>query len=423
MLRQAYSLILLLAVPFILLRLLLKSTATPAYRQRIPERFGFFDLSSGFESAERVLWVHAVSVGEVVAAAPLVKALLASGNTSVLMTTATPTGAERAGALFGDTVRHVYAPYDLGFVVRKFLKRLQPQLLIIMETELWPNTVHYCQRAGVKILLANARLSAKSARGYERLGSMTRTMLQSIDLIAAQAEADRERFIALGAPADRIAVTGSLKFQLDTSAQASLDPLFQAVQDLPRPVVIAASTREGEESKVLDAWEKLKGNPQRPLLLLVPRHPERFDEVAALGERRGWRLQRRSEAQSVASDTDILLGDSMGEMLAYYKLADIAFVGGSLVETGCQNVLEPAAMGLPVVVGPSQFNFAHICQQLESAGGLQTVPDSSALATAITKLLNEPELRQRMGAAGRKLVAANQQALPRMLELVGKLTD
>ncbi|MEQ8315702.1 MAG: lipid IV(A) 3-deoxy-D-manno-octulosonic acid transferase [Gammaproteobacteria bacterium] len=422
MLRQVYSLLLLLATPLIVLRLYFKSVAAPSYRRRIGERFAAFSLPTQWGSAKKTLWIHAVSVGEVVAAAPLVRALLKNAEFNILMTTTTPTGAERVGALFGDTVHHVYAPYDLGFVIRKFLARVKPELLIIMETELWPNTVHFANRQGVKILLANARLSEKSARGYQRVSSMTRPLLQSIDIIAAQAEADRRRFIDLGADEKSTVVTGSLKFNIDITAdKKSSEPFFIAAGNLDRLIVIAASTREGEEARVLDAWNILTGDVHKPLLILVPRHPERFASVAELCRSQGWAVQRRSESDSIAADTDIVIGDSMGEMLAYYGLADIAFVGGSLVDTGCQNVLEPAALGVPVVVGPSQFNFEAICQQLESAGALVTVQDSSALATTLSKLLADPDERKKMGLAGQALVAENQQALPRLLELIHEL--
>ncbi len=426
MLRHLYSLLLLLTVPFIVLRLYIKSSTSPAYRQRIGERFGFIGVPASVTEAERVVWLHAVSVGETVAAAPLVKALLEKEGTAVVLTTTTPTGAERAQALFGDTVHHVYAPYDLGFVIRSFLAKVKPQLLIIMETELWPNMLHYSQMRGVKILLANARMSAKSARGYQRFGSLTHDMLQSIDIIAAQSEDDSQRLVDLGAAEKKIQVTGSLKFHVHASAEARQEAIFQSVANSSRPVVIAASTRamdkENEETKILDAWSKLSGDFDKPLLLLVPRHPERFQTVAELCRKAGWSVQRRSKAESLSTDTDILLGDSMGELMAYYGLSDIAFVGGSLVDTGCQNVLEPAALGVPVIVGPSQFNFATICAQLEEAGALQTVVDSAALAQAISSLLSSPEQRKAMGEAGRNLVAANQQALPQLMQMLDELT-
>jgi len=269
-------------------------------------------------------------------------------------------------------------------------------------------------------------MSEKSAKGYQRFGSMTKDMLQSIDLIAAQSEPDQQRLLELGAKLDKTRITGSLKFHINAAAEQAMPaPIFQSVADSNRPVVIAASTRtkegEAEEKKVLDAWRQLSGNFDKPLLLLVPRHPERFGEVAELCRKAGWSVQRRSEAEQLNADTDILIGDSMGELLAYYGLADIAFVGGSLVDTGCQNVLEPAAMGVPVLTGPSQFNFQAICEQLEQARALQTVADSNALAGAISQLLADEDKRKQMGEAGKNLVAANQQALPQLTAMVAEL--
>ncbi len=421
MLRQLYSVLLLLAVPFIILRLYLKSIALPAYRDRIGERFARFDSPANWSDEKPTIWIHAVSVGEVVAAAPLVKALQPQ-KTNIVLTTTTPTGSDRVRAMFGDSLFHVYVPYDLGFLVRRFIRQLGPRLLIIMETELWPNMLHYSQQQGVRLLLANARLSEKSAAGYRRFAGLTRRMLQALDHIAAQAQSDADRFLALGANADAVSVTGSLKFYVEVGGnEDSASALLESVKASDRPVIIAASTREGEEEKVIAAFKKIKKDAPQPLLLLVPRHPERFDKVARLCADEGLIVKRRSSAASLESTTDVVLGDSMGELLNYYQLADIAFVGGSLVDTGCQNVLEPAAVGLPIVVGPSQFNFATICQQLEAAGALITVQDSNGLAEQLQQLLNDPEHREAMGKAGSRLVNDNREALPQLTRIVSEL--
>ena len=413
-----YSLLLLLLLPFMVLRLLLKSLALPGYRQRIGERFAGFTPPRDWPCGQAVVWIHAVSVGEVVAAAPLVQALQARAIKLVLTTT-TPTGSERARQLFGNALLHLYAPYDLGFVVARFVGKLQPALLVIMETELWPNLLYHCRRRGVKVLLANARLSPQSAAGYRRIAALTRGMLTNINHIAAQSPADAQRFIGLGAGADKVSVTGSLKFHVDVSQRPGEGiALFKAVQASHRPVLIAASTRPGEEARVLAAFQQVKAESCRPLLLLVPRHPQRFDKVARLCVAQGLKLQRRSVDAALDSSTEVLLGDSMGELLSYYRLADIAFVGGSLVDTGGQNVLEPAALGLPVVVGPSQFNFATVCQQLAAAGALLTVPDSAGLAAVWRQLLHDPATVQAMGHAGSTLVRENRQALPKLLTLI-----
>lgn len=425
--RPFYSLLLLLALPFIVARLYIKSLAAPEYRRRIGERFALFKStvaeSTAADADSAGIWIHAVSVGETVAAAPLVKALRKSNpNVRIIITTTTPTGSERVYNLFGDSVTHVYAPYDLKFLVRRFLHKLKPGLLIIMETELWPNTIAACKQEKVKILLANARLSERSAAGYRRIAGLTRQMLMAIDMIAAQAQADADRLIALGAEASKVEVTGSLKFyvEIDTTLSHQNEP-FSSIKASGRIVIVVASTREGEESKVLDAIVPLLNSVEAPLCILIPRHPERFQEVAELCQKRGLRLQRRSTGQALAADTQVLLGDSMGEMMAYYSLGDIAFVGGSLVDTGCQNVLEPAAWALPVLVGPSQFNFAKICSQLESADALRTVKDAAELRTQLQQLLDEPANRQAMGQSGAALVKANRSALPKLLAQIHRL--
>lgn len=426
--RPFYSLLLLLALPFIVARLYIKSLASPEYRRRIGERFALFKHADTAESTaagadSAAVWIHAVSVGETVAAAPLVKALRSSyPNIRIIITTSTPTGSERVCSLFGDAVTHVYAPYDLKFLVRRFLHKLRPELLIIMETELWPNTIAVCKQQNVKVLLANARLSERSAAGYRRIESLTREMLLSIDMIAAQAQADADRLIALGADTSKVDVTGSLKFYIDIDTTLSHDgEPFASVEASGRTVIVIASTREGEESKVLDAILPLLESADAPLCILIPRHPERFREVAELCQKRGLRLQRRSSGQVLAAETQVLLGDSMGEMMAYYSLGDIAFVGGSLVDTGCQNVLEPAAWGLPVLVGPSQFNFAKICAQLESANALHTVQDAAELTVQLQQLLDDPARRQAMGQSGAALVQANRSALPKLLAQIDRL--
>ncbi|MCY4356985.1 MAG: lipid IV(A) 3-deoxy-D-manno-octulosonic acid transferase [Gammaproteobacteria bacterium] len=424
LLRQIYSILLLLAVPFILLRLYIKSLSNPAYRQRIGERFAHFTLPTDWPAGRRTIWIHAVSVGEVVAASPLVKELQ-QNNINIVITTTTPTGSDRVRTLFADSLFHVYAPYDLGCLVSRFLVTLSPAMLILMETELWPNLLHQAKLRGIKTLLANARLSEKSATGYQRFASLTRMMLQNLDHIAAQAQADANRFERLGARPESINITGSLKFYVDAvSGTDSKARIFSSIKASGRSVIVAASTREGEESKVLAAFNQLLLSavaPHKPLLLLIPRHPERFDAVARLVSGVGLGLQRRSEDSELKTSTDVVLGDSMGELLACYRLANIAFVGGSLVNTGCQNVLEPAALGLPIVVGPSQFNFASICAQLATADALITVQHSEELALVLQRLLADPVKCQAMGKAAISLVQDNRTALPALMAIIDSL--
>ena len=362
MYRFFYSLFFYLAVPFILLKLLWRSFKAPSYRRRWTERFALAPMPESFERATQTIWIHAVSVGETVASVPLVRQLqLAYPAAQIMITTMTPTGSDRVVSLFGDGVYHSYVPYDLPYAISRFIDALNPVVLILMETELWPNTLDYCYRNGVKIILGNARLSEKSAGGYKKVASITREMLSRIDYIAAQTKADARRFIELGAKKAVVEVTGSLKFNVEIE-ERRLPPgsIFQFLNESCRTVLIAASTRDGEEEKVLTAFAQCLEADSSMLLLLVPRHPERFDKVANLCQAEGFAVVRRSQQDSnqasVPDTTQIVVGDSMGEMMNYYRSADIAFVGGSLVNTGCQNVLEPAALGIPVVVGPSQFS-------------------------------------------------------------------
>ena len=290
-----------------------------------------------------------------------------------------------------------------------------------METELWPNAIHFCHKKGVKIVLVNARLSEKSAKGYARFLTMTRTMLGKIDCIAAQAQADASRFIELGASEDRLVVTGSLKFAIEISKCEQLsETVFNSIIESGRTVIIAASTREGEEIKVLTAFRLCLQTHPTAVLLLIPRHPERFDKVARLCVEQGFGTARRSMQEPLEASVQVYLGDSMGEMFNYFSCASIAFIGGSLVDTGCQNVLEPAAMSLPVVVGPSQFNFATICAQLEQARALKTVKDEKELGEFLIELIDDKARQQQMGANGKQLVEANQDALPTLMAAIDK---
>ncbi|MBG10295.1 MAG: 3-deoxy-D-manno-octulosonic acid transferase [Gammaproteobacteria bacterium] len=417
--RFLYSLLLTVSLPLIVLRLLLKSVVSPAYRARIGERFSFFAAPEFDATKKTVIWLHAVSVGETMAAAPLLKSLQAKhSDLRFAVTTTTPTGSDRVRSLFGQTVFHVYAPYDLDFVLRRFLKRIKPDLLILMETEMWPNTIAACKRQGIKIMLANARLSEKSALGYSRAATLSSQMLSAIDAISAQSQQDAERLFALGAELSAVEVTGSLKFHMETDPQfinpkRQVEP-FLSVQQSGRQVIVFASTREGEEAIILRAVRGLLAHPDAPLCILIPRHPERFDQVAALARQQGLAIQRRSSSEAILQETQVLLGDSMGEMMDYYRLSHIAFVGGSLVNTGCQNVLEPSACSLPVLVGPSQFNFASICRQLEAAEALLTVNNAAELTVQLRLLLDDSGRRKRMGEAGKELILANRTALPRV---------
>jgi len=366
------------------------------------------------------IWIHAVSVGEVRAAQPLVREIKQRWPAiPLLVTTTTPTGSEQVKALFGESVLHTYLPYDLPGPVRRFLDGAQPRLALIMETELWPNLFHGCASRKIPLIIANARLSARSLRGYRRVSSLIRETLRSIYLVAAQGEQDAERFRQLGMEADRIRVTGSMKFDqpLPEGLQEHAGELRRRLGE-KRMLWIAASTHQGEEEQILDAFRQVRREHPDCLLMLVPRHPERFGRVAELCSRAGFRMVRRSSGRPCDQDVDIFLGDTMGELMLFYAASDVAFVGGSLVPTGGHNMLEPAALGKPVIAGPHLFNFTEIAAAMERAGALCRVADGAELAEVTSRLLSSPEERAGMGEAGRRLVQQNRGALQRVLELV-----
>ncbi|MCY1424059.1 3-deoxy-D-manno-octulosonic acid transferase [compost metagenome] len=374
------------------------------------------------------IWVHAVSVGESIAAAPMIRALLARyPDLPITVTCMTPTGSERILALFANEprIQHCYLPYDLPCAARRFLDRVRPKLAVIMETELWPNHIHQCAKRGIPVALANARLSERSARGYGRLRNLTQPMLAEMSLFAVQTEAEAQRFRDLGARTETLEVTGSIKFDLTIDPQLleRASQLRGQWQALERPVWIAASTHDGEDEVVLAAHRQLLVSHPDALLILVPRHPERFNSVYGLCQQQGFATVRRSSGDAVSADTSVLLGDTMGELLFLYALADSAFVGGSLVPNGGHNLLEPAALAKPVLSGPHLFNFLEIAAQLRSAGALQEVEDAEGLAVAVQRLFELPRDAERMAEAGLKVMRANQGALQRLLDGLGRLIE
>ncbi|MDY0012906.1 MAG: lipid IV(A) 3-deoxy-D-manno-octulosonic acid transferase [Rhodocyclaceae bacterium] len=412
MLRLGYSLCWLALIPALVLRLLWRARRQPEYLQHISERWGAHS-----ESREPTLWIHAVSVGETRAAAPLVRALLARHpDHHILLTHMTPTGRATAGELFGDDPRvsSAYLPYDLPWAVAAFLERARPRLGVIMETEIWPNLFTACKRRGVPLVLANARLSERSARGYRKIGALAREALEALSVVGAQTPQDGARLTALGAGS--VQVTGNIKFDAaPPPAQQALGKAFRA-QVGGRPVLLAASTREGEEALILDAFARL--GDEDVLLLLVPRHPQRFDEVARLASDRGLKLQRRSDNQRIAPETRVWLGDSMGEMFAYYQMAEVALIGGSWLPFGGQNLIEACAVGCPVVVGPHTFNFAAVAEEAEARGAALGCANAEAGMTTALALLKEPARRRAMGQAGIAFVTAHQGATQRTLDIL-----
>ncbi len=419
MTRRIYSLLLYLLLPAALVRLLVRGLRNHGYWHRWGERFGFVT-----QFPQGAIWIHAVSVGEVRATVPLVAALEQRfPGRRILMTTMTPTGSAQVRELFGIRVAHCYVPYDLPSAVRRFLVRTQPQLALIMETELWPNLFHFCAARSIPIVVANVRMSEKSMRRYQRFGTFTRATLAQVRIFAAQSEADAARLRVLGAAAQSVHVTGSMKFEINPPA--SLREQAQALRrqwGAQRPVWIAASTREGEDELVLEQFGFLRQRLPTLLLVLVPRHPERFATVARLCRRTGFGVELRSERQAtLAPGVDILVGDTMGELPLFYAAADVAFVGGSLVPTGGHNLLEPAAAGVAVVFGPNMFNFAEIARLTRERGAGTQVGNSDEMGRAIAAYLENANLRFNAGDAGRKMVEENRGALERTLALMDPL--
>ena len=422
MTRTLYTLLFHLGLPLVAIRLWLRARKAPAYARRIGERFAI-NLPALQPGG---IWVHAVSVGESIAAAPMIRELLKRyPQLPITVTCMTPTGSERIQALFADEprIQHCYLPYDLPWAAARFLNRVQPKLAVIMETELWPNHIHQCARRGIPVALANARLSARSARGYARFAGLTRPMLEEMSLIAAQTEAEAERFRQLGARPECVEVTGSIKFDLSIDPQLLVRAreLREQWQAQERPVWIAASTHAGEDEIVLAAHHQLLDHYPNALLVLVPRHPERFNAVYELCQGEGLATVRRSSGEPVTAATQVLLGDTMGELLFLYALADTAFVGGSLVPNGGHNLLEPAALARPVLSGPHLFNFLQISALLRDAGALEEVDDASGLALAVRRLFELPQDARRMGQAGLTVMQLNQGALQRLLDGLGRL--
>ena len=420
--RTLYTALFYLGLPLVAIRLWLRARKAPAYAKRIGERFSYAmpALQPGG------IWVHAVSVGESIAAAPMIRALLQRyPQLPITVTCMTPTGSERIQALFANEprIQHCYLPYDLPCAAARFLDRVQPKLAVIMETELWPNHIHQCAKRGIPVALANGRLSERSARGYGRFRKLTAPMLAEMSFFAIQTEAEAQRFRDLGARPETVEVTGSIKFDLtiDPALLQRAAELRGQWQALERPVWIAASTHEGEDEVVLDAHRRLLANHPDALLILVPRHPERFNSVFELCQREGFATLRRSTGANVDGQTSVLLGDTMGELLFLYALADSAFVGGSLVANGGHNLLEPAALAKPVLSGPHLFNFLDIAAQLREAGALAEVEDAEGLAVEVRRLFELPRDAQRMADAGLAVMRRNQGALQRLLDGLARL--
>jgi 3-deoxy-D-manno-octulosonic-acid transferase len=412
-----YSLVLHLAFPVTLYHLIWRGMHQREYLHRWSERYAWFE---GRPRLEGAIWVHAVSVGEVLAARPLVDGLLARyPDRPLLVTTITPTGSERVRALWGDRVHHVYLPYDLGSMVRRFLDHARPALAVIVETEIWLNLYVECGRRGIPLVMVNARLSQRSLRGYLPVRSLARMAMQAVSLIAAQSTADASRLARIGADPERIVVTGNLKYDLALPPHAAEQAAnWRRGWGAQRPVWIAASTHPPEEEAVLDAHARFLARHPDGLLLWAPRHPERFAPVAEAVRARGFSLRTRSAQRLPGPATQVFVIDTIGELLGFFAAADVAFVGGSLCEVGGHNTLEPAALGVPSVVGPHTFNFAEVTRRLRDAEALVQVDDAVAMGDALIGLIGDAGRRAAMGAAGRTQVGEMSGALDRTLALI-----
>lgn len=418
--RFLYTIIFYLLLPFILLRLWIKNRKTPSGLQFWHERLGFDlrPLSPGG------IWVHAVSVGESVTAIPLIKLLQQRyPGTPIIVTNETITGAERIRAELGNSVSQLYFPYDLPLVLKKFFNALQPKLLILLETELWPNILAMCQLYQVPVVLVNARLSERSAKAYRRVFPVMRQMLKSINAIAAQFQADADRFIDLGFPAEKIQVTGSLKFDLTLPLQLSEQAQgWRKIWGENRLVWIAASTHPGEEELILQAFSQARRSFPNLLLVSIPRHVDRVPQLESLYSRQNYKIMRRSEHnESEMGDIDVFIGDTMGELLIFYAAADLAFVGGSLVEKGGQNPLEPAAVGLAILTGPYTFNFATITEELKQRNVETQVNSAAELGEQVIALLSDPVRRQQNAHEAKKFVAENKGSVLKQMQLIENL--
>lgn len=413
--RSLYSIALYLISPLLLVYLAMRAFKSKDYRGRWNERFALKSLR------QTDLLVHSVSMGETLAAIPLIKQLQQQHpELSITITTTSPTGSAEVVRAFGVSVQHCYLPFDLALCAKRFVNQVSPKCCIIMETELWPNLIHYLKQAGTQVLLANARLSQKSADSYRKYHKLTVPMLNQLDGIAVQSQQAAERFIALGVAPERITVCGSLKFDISIDEQLidtakNLKELWHATD---KPVWVAGSVHPGEFDALIEAHQQLLAKYPNALMVMVPRHPEQFDAAAQAIRSAGLTLARRSKEEPVLPETQVLLGDTMGELLTFYGAADQAFVGGSIIVHGGHNPLEPAAMGLPVMVGPHYRDFNEITELLASAGGLQVVDSGQALANNLIRLFDDKEAYRQASIAAKSVVEQNRGSLTKQLAVV-----
>ncbi|MDW1986980.1 lipid IV(A) 3-deoxy-D-manno-octulosonic acid transferase [Vibrio sp. 811] len=411
--RIVYTLLLALASPLLLFGLYKSKPNKPQFGSRWKEHFG---ITPKLKSNDKPIWIHAVSVGESIAATPLIKALKEQNpEQSILVTTTTSTGAEQIAKL-GDLIEHRYMPIDFGFAIKGFLKSVQPKQMLIIETELWPNTLHHVYKAGIPITVVNARLSDKSCQNYAKIQRLFNQLHPCLTQVLCQTDSDAERFERLGVEKKKLSVTGSIKFDIQISEQVKQQgQQLRAQLGNDRPIWIAASTHKGEDEQVLDAHRQVLKSHPNALLVLVPRHPERFDDVFTLCQQQGFNTVRRTSTHAVETNTQVYLGDTMGEMLTLIGAADICFMGGSLIgdKVGGHNVLEPAALGVPIINGPSFFNFKEIVHEMKQNNLIKIVKNEDELARAIVALIKDVAAHERITSELAHFMLANSGSLQR----------
>lgn len=417
MIRRLYTCFLYLLVPFILARLYWKGRSNPGYSQRIAERF-----SLGKELPQSVdIWLHAVSLGEVVAATPLIEQLLAK-QYRMLVTTMTPSGSQHVSTKFGTRVQHQYLPYDLPWCLKRFFKRLNARVGIIMETELWPNLIYEAKKANLQMALVNARLSDKGYQQYQKTGQLFKPVLNQFTFIGAQSELDANRYLSLGASKKIVSILGNMKFDLiHPGSMLDRFSMFKDAWGNQRPVFIAASTHDDEESQLLSRLKKLQQAIPSVILLIAPRRPERFQEVFTLCQRMGFKTALRSKPDSITPDADVVVLDSLGELLGFFQLSDYAFVGGSLIPIGGHNVLEPIAMGIPAFCGPFMQNSKTICNDLKTAKALQWANDADDLIDRLIDMHQHPMQRAEQIANATAVLKSNQGTVVKYVGEIEKL--
>jgi len=416
-LRYFYTIVIYFLIPFILLRLLLVSFKYPSYRKKWYERFGFI---SWKESSKSIIWIHAVSIGEVNATRPIVNLLLKKyPHYQIIITTVTPTGAKTVVQQYKSTVFHFYLPYDIPYCVKKFIRTINPCILITMETEIWPNLYQTCHQSEIPILIVNARLSQKSMSGYQLFSGLIANTLKLVDKVAAQTQADADRFITLGVSNKDISVVGNLKFDIDIpqSIKEEAEPLRHDFS-VSRPIWMAASTHDGEEEIILNAHKSILSTHPDAILILAPRHPDRADKIFTMCKKMGLHTTRRTEQESFSDQHNVFLLDTLGELQLYYAASEIAFVGGSLVNTGGQNMLEPAALNLPLITGPYTYNFLEVRNLLLESEALIVVSNSLGLSEKVIELIGDANLRHSMGERARAVVLANRGSSERVITMI-----